>query len=140
MNRESVVKLFSKYMKSEKNCEIYEKSIFSRCDSEPEKYKWCVYQILGLFMQGGDYKAVMADIKSNKIGWNSKQYEQKQMEIHEHDDYIVNPFDIVEGVSECGKCGSKKTWNVQKQIRSGDEPMTTFSKCAGCGNEWTYSG
>jgi len=36
----------------------------------------------------------------------------------------------------CGKCGSDRTTNYQKQTRSADEPMTVFVACVTCGNKW----
>ncbi|AMD22367.1 HGR028Wp [Eremothecium sinecaudum] len=33
-------------------------------------------------------------------------------------------------------CGGEKAYFFQLQIRSADEPMTTFYKCVSCGNKW----
>ena len=33
-------------------------------------------------------------------------------------------------------CGSTKAYYRQMQIRSADEPMTTFYKCVECGAQW----
>jgi DNA-directed RNA polymerase III subunit RPC11 len=38
--------------------------------------------------------------------------------------------------TECPECSHKKAYFMQKQIRSADEPMTTFYKCCDCGNQW----
>eukprot|EP00246_Nothoceros_aenigmaticus_P005109 TRINITY_DN1695_c0_g1_i1.p1 TRINITY_DN1695_c0_g1~~TRINITY_DN1695_c0_g1_i1.p1 ORF type:complete len:306 (-),score=77.11 TRINITY_DN1695_c0_g1_i1:874-1791(-) len=37
---------------------------------------------------------------------------------------------------KCGKCGQRKTTYFQMQIRSADEPMTTFITCVNCNNRW----
>lgn len=39
---------------------------------------------------------------------------------------------------QCPKdeCGGDKAYFYQLQIRSADEPMTTFYKCTKCGNKW----
>ncbi|KAM4571388.1 transcription elongation factor A protein 2 isoform 1-T1 [Fundulus diaphanus] len=39
----------------------------------------------------------------------------------------------------CSKCHSKNCTYTQVQIRSADEPMTTFVLCNGCGNRWKVS-
>lgn len=36
----------------------------------------------------------------------------------------------------CRKCKSNKCTFYQQQIRSADEPMTTFVQCLDCGNRW----
>ena len=38
----------------------------------------------------------------------------------------------------CGKCKEKKCSYYQLQIRSSDEPMTTFVTCVNCGNRWNF--
>ena len=40
------------------------------------------------------------------------------------------------GMFKCGRCGSEKTTNYQKQTRSADEPMTVFVQCTNCPNRW----
>eukprot|EP00792_Barthelona_sp_PAP020_P010407 TRINITY_DN3805_c0_g1_i1.p1 TRINITY_DN3805_c0_g1~~TRINITY_DN3805_c0_g1_i1.p1 ORF type:complete len:110 (+),score=20.18 TRINITY_DN3805_c0_g1_i1:33-362(+) len=39
---------------------------------------------------------------------------------------------------ECPKCGNNRAFYMQIQIRSADEPMTTFYKCCKheCGYQW----
>ncbi|XP_056279291.1 transcription elongation factor A protein 2 [Pseudoliparis swirei] len=39
----------------------------------------------------------------------------------------------------CSKCRGKNCSYTQVQIRSSDEPMTTFVLCNGCGNRWKIS-
>lgn len=38
--------------------------------------------------------------------------------------------------ADCPKCSNKKAYFMQIQIRSADEPMTTFYKCTNCGYQW----
>jgi len=38
----------------------------------------------------------------------------------------------------CEKCDQNKTSYYQLQIRSADEPMTTFITCCNCGYRWTF--
>ena len=37
---------------------------------------------------------------------------------------------------ECPKCPNKRAYFMQIQIRSADEPMTTFYKCTKCNYQW----
>jgi DNA-directed RNA polymerase subunit M/transcription elongation factor TFIIS len=139
--RNSSKEALSTVLNSEKNCSFFEKYIFTQTRDNPEIYTWCVYQIVGLLLQDiSAMKKLANDVKTGKIGWKSCSYDIISSKIEEYDDYLVKPFEVVEGVVECGKCQSKKTWSVQKQTRSADEPSTTFSRCVECGHQWSYSG
>lgn len=41
-----------------------------------------------------------------------------------------------EGEFQCGKCKGRKIQSMQKQMRSADEPMTTFFHCVNCNHRW----
>ena len=139
--RELSINAFSKVLTQKKNCEILEKNIYASLKDDMDTYRWCVYQVLGLLLQDKKrLQEVLKDIKEDRLGWKSPIYGDISRKIQEFDEYLVKPFEVVEGVIQCGKCGSKRTWSVQKQTRSSDEPMTTFSRCVDCGNNWTYSG
>jgi DNA-directed RNA polymerase subunit M/transcription elongation factor TFIIS len=63
-------------------------------------------------------------------------YEKEKSEMTERDEFISNPFTVEEGVMQCNKCGSKKTYSQSKQVRSADEGFTTFCMCSNCGAIW----
>jgi DNA-directed RNA polymerase subunit M/transcription elongation factor TFIIS len=116
---------------------VFEEAVYNKIQ-DPDTYTWCIYQIIGLLSVGGEKKQVLKEIKKGKVGWKSPSYDAIASKIEEYDEYLVKPFEVVEGVVECGKCHSKKTWSVQKQVKSGDENMTTFSRCVMCGNQWSF--
>jgi DNA-directed RNA polymerase subunit M/transcription elongation factor TFIIS len=131
---------FSTVLKNEKNCQILEKCINQHVKSEDDR-KWFTYQTIGFLIKDiKKLKKIGSDVKAGAVGWKSPTYNDIEKKIIEFDDYLVKPFEVVEGVSECSKCHSKKTWSVQKQTRSSDEPMTTFTNCVDCGHRWSYSG
>lgn len=130
-----------KILKQGKNAETVEKYIYETCKDDPEKYTWYIYQTAGFLLQDvKTLRKVAKDVKEGRIGWKSPMYDPIASKIQEHDEYIVKPFDVVDGVVTCPKCGGSKTWSIQKQLRSGDEGMTTLSRCVTCGNHWSYSG
>ena len=94
-----------------------------------------VYEIIGYIMVNDkrNKKDVIQDVikilNYDKIGWKSDFYEKFRLNRAEEDEFIVNPIEVEEGVSECGKCGSKRVYSYQKQTRSADEPMTSFFSC-----------
>ena len=141
LERENGIKALGKVLKQGKNCETIERYVYESCRECPENYKWYLYQTIGFLLQDiKSLKKVGKDIKEKRIGWNSPMYNGIASKIKEHDEYIVKPFDVVDGVVTCPKCGGSKTWSIQKQLRSGDEGMTTLSRCVTCGNHWSYSG
>jgi len=141
MNREAAVNALSMVLKQPKHCESFEEYIYKQTKKDPAIYTWSVYQVVGLLMKNlSDLKSTAKAVKEGKIGWKSPTYDQVADRMAEFDEYLAKPFEVVEGVVECGKCHSKRTWSVQKQTRSSDEPMTTFTRCVECGHQWAYSG
>ena len=72
------------------------------------------------------------------IGWSSPLF-QKHVEKERID--IVNltkPMAVKDGLYTCPKCKSNKTFFYSRQMRSADEPMTTFITCANndCQYRW----
>lgn len=76
----------------------------------------------------------------NRIGWNHPTFDKIKNKIKDQDDYLLNPYEVEEGVVTCNKCGSNKVFSVSVQTRAADEPMTTIAQCVRCKSKWTYSG
>lgn len=140
-------------LKQKQNICIIEKHIYdislknSNKDELEQKYKFNLYQIIGDLLNGKKLKDIVENIKSNNLGWNHLDFKQMQIMLDEQNDFIENPFAVEEGVLECkfrdkdgNLCGSKRVFSYQRQVRSADEPMTTFASCCKCGTKWQYSG
>ena len=127
-----------------KNVHIIEKNIYKITKNDNDKkhqnYNKIIYQTIGDIINGINIKIILENIKKGKIGWKHKMFDEVLNRLTEHDDFIVCPFEVEEGVTECKKCGSKRVFTYSKQVRSQDEPMTTFAKCVKCKSNWTYSG
>ena len=52
------------------------------------------------------------------------------------DKHTIKEEKVEEGMFTCNRCKSKKTTYYQMQIRSADEPMTTFVTCTNCNLRW----
>jgi DNA-directed RNA polymerase III subunit RPC11 len=68
-------------------------------------------------------------------------YDRKLMERKKVDDMLggEGAWDNVDQTTaqcERGGCNGTRAYFYQLQIRSADEPMTTFYKCTTCGNQW----
>jgi transcription elongation factor S-II len=142
-------------LKHEQNIRIIEKHIYeislkktSQDQEVLEKiYKDNIYQVLGDILNKENIKEIFTNINSGKLGWKHLAFKEMQNMLDEQNDFIENPFAVEEGVLECKArdkngvvCGSKRVFSYQRQIRSADEPMTTFASCCNCGTKWQYSG
>jgi DNA-directed RNA polymerase subunit M/transcription elongation factor TFIIS len=134
----------------EKNVNIIEDLVFSISNSQTseideleEIYKENIYQVVGDILKTDiQMKNIAKNIKQGKVGWNHRSYNKIRILQDEQDDYLICPFDVEEGVNECGKCGSKRVISFDKQTRSCDEGTSVYCTCIkpGCGNRWVMSG
>jgi DNA-directed RNA polymerase subunit M/transcription elongation factor TFIIS len=127
-------------IKIEKNLNILEKAVYNKTGDDETAYKDLVYEVISEISQGKKLQAILDSIKNSKTGWNHPNFDETRFRQEEQDDFIVNPFEVAEGVLKCGKCGHSRTFSYTKQTRSADEPMTTFATCMTCKHKWTYSG
>lgn len=130
-------------LKHEQNVRIFENhinKIAKKHDDYETTYRKIIYQTVGDIIKHVHIKIILENIKKEMVAWKHPTFKQVSERIEEHDDFIMNPFEVEEGVTECRKCGSKRVFTYSKQVRSSDEPMTTFAKCVKCKSNWTYSG
>lgn len=125
-------------LKNEQNINIFEKNIY-KLSNDNDEYLYNIYQIISDISDGANLKELLTRIKENKINWKHPFYDDMKDAEIEQDNFIMNPFEIQEGVIEC-KCGSNRVFSYQKQCRGADETATTFAECAACGNKFVYSG
>lgn len=104
--------------------------------------RWIVSQIQSDFDSGMDIKDIINRLENNGYGFNHPVFASIKKRTQEQDDYISDPPDVVEGVVECYKCGSKKVYSFSVQTRAADEPMSTRAFCTNpkCKNKWTQNG
>jgi DNA-directed RNA polymerase subunit M/transcription elongation factor TFIIS len=65
-----------------------------------------------------------------------KQDAKEWTEGAQRSDFNMGSENVKEGEFQCFKCKSRKIWNVQRQMRCADEPMTTFFYCTECEFRW----
>jgi DNA-directed RNA polymerase subunit M/transcription elongation factor TFIIS len=133
--REFGVSCLKQVLESEKNVRIFEKAIDEKTSTE-EEYKSLIYNTLWKIKDKKCLKDALEQIKNGEIFWNSPGFYSLRNEQKEQDDFLLNPFDVEEGVMTCGKCGSRKTYSYSKQLRSADEPTSTICICVVCKNKW----
>ena len=73
------------------------------------------------------------------MNWDHDVFNELKLEEVEQDNFLIKPFEIEEGVTKCGNCGSERVYTYSLQCRGADEGSTTFATCCKCGSKWTYS-
>jgi DNA-directed RNA polymerase subunit M/transcription elongation factor TFIIS len=119
----------------EKNIDILERNIFQSTTTLDE-YEELTMSIVTKIRDGHRLNPLLKTIKEKKIGYKSDYFKDVRDTLDEQQNFIENPFEVDEGVLECSKCGSKKTFSFSKQTRGGDEGTTVFAQCTNCGKKW----
>ena len=109
---------------------IHDKSI------NQDEYKLIIQEVIQHKRNNESIQNIIENIKNNKFLTNKSEYDNFKLEIQEINDFLLNPFEVDEGVLTCGKCGSNKTFSYSKQTRGGDESTTVFAICSNCQNKW----
>lgn len=137
-------KVFSMYIKNEKNINViinslnklYEKNKSTDDKTNNTLKSNYIMSVIHNLEKGVTPKEVNEIIKEDKLCFKSKAYENLKQFIEEHNGYLINPFEVSEGMMTCPKCKSKKTISRGKQDRCGDEAMSVYSQCYVCKYSW----
>lgn len=155
--RDQGTSALSTVLNKEQNIRIIEKAVFESSISEAKSddddkiekiYNSNLYQIIGDILNDVKLNDIIANIKNGKTSWTHPCFQEFEIKMEEQDNFIENPFEVVEGVQQCksfnkktGKmCNSKRVIYYQVMHRGCDEPMTTHNTCCICGSKWSYSG
>ena len=123
-------------LNNQKNITIIEKTVYEKTSkmSEAENsYKEVIYQVLSDISQHVSIKQIYRNIKNGNIKWKHKCFDEMARRISEQNEFIENPFEVEEGVHTCRKCGSKRVFSYNRQVRGGDEGTGVFCECAEIG-------
>lgn len=132
----------STVLSKQRNIDMLEEYAYTFTVPDEHAYRKLIYNIIGMLSVERSTKTVqecMTLIFNRRTAWNHPIYETFAMKQEEEDHFMTAPFEIEEGVLECRKCGSKKTFSFQRQTRSADEGSTTFAQCASCGQKWKHN-
>ena len=129
----------STMLKIPKNIIIIEKLVHNSTSSESE-YTELMYQTIADLKDSESIKDVYSSIKNGFIGWNHFNFKEMSRRINEQNEFIENPFEIEEGLHECRKCGSRRVFSYNKQVRGSDEGTSVFCECVACHSKWRESG
>jgi DNA-directed RNA polymerase subunit M/transcription elongation factor TFIIS len=104
-------------------------------DKYLDAYQDNLLHLLTLLQSNADPTSLL---QQGKTGWDSVLF-QPFLEAERRDILnLTKPLEVEEGLYTCPKCKSKKTHSYTRQVRSADEPATTFITCANtdCSYKW----
>jgi DNA-directed RNA polymerase subunit M/transcription elongation factor TFIIS len=119
-----------------KNVMIVEQLIYEKSSGGRGDYNSLIYQAAGL-CKLYDLKDVVRMIVEDRFYFNKQIYNKHHEKRLQFIEYMNRRPEIVEGVSECPRCKSKRVLSMQKQTRRADEGSTTFNVCQECEFKWT---
>jgi len=122
------------FIKKEANKKTIAKMLWRISDQDYEYANYLCFEILAEYLCSFKLNDVISNVKQKKIGWEHSTFESFEKKQEEYDNFLTNPPEVQEGVIECHKCGSKKTFSFSKQTRRADESATVFVRCSNCNN------
>lgn len=124
-----MIKTILEHYTTEKNAERFA----LHCKQNPKD----IYQLCGKFIQKDfSHAELLEELKKGISGWDSKTFKKEQDTEAQDIAIMTIKLDVTEGLYECGRCKSKKTYSRQVQTRSADEGMTSIIQCSECNKVW----
>lgn len=74
----------------------------------------------------------MENLGNGLVLWNHPNLRTVREGFQEQDAFIEQPPEIDEGIIQCKRCKSNRTFSFSKQTRRGDESTTVFVRCSKC--------
>lgn len=111
-------------------------AIWKQSARDKEYANYLLYEIFAEYLVSPKLDEVYASIRQKQLGWAHTAFSKFEEHQKEHDDFLVKPPELEEGVIQCSRCGSKKTFSFSKQTRRADESATVFVRCAECGKSF----
>jgi DNA-directed RNA polymerase subunit M/transcription elongation factor TFIIS len=135
MYRDRGIQALNVVISSEKNVKILESKV-NKISSSHDDYYLIIQEVINSRREGMNCKDILKLLREGRYLESKEEYDMYRSKIEEHDKFLVKPFEVDEGVLECGRCNSNKTISYTKQTRSGDESTTVFAMCFNCNNKW----
>lgn len=158
--RSNVVLKINKYIENEKKSKNLEIGIYNwvikECTNNKIVKRWD--NVFFVLTYTNKLKSIFSNIQNIlEILKNDDLYEIKNIPFLTHQELCPNKWKpLIEDkikrdknkfdtsieastdIFKCRKCNENKCTYYQAQIRSADEPITTFVNCINCGNRWRF--
>lgn len=108
------------------------KEFLDTLSKNPEVQKFILYEAFS-----HDGIADVRDIlKKRQFMFSHEHFTDIHNLVKEQEEFLNKPVQVEDGVIECHKCHSHKTFSYAKQTRASDEGTTVFVTCANCKHQF----
>ena len=133
---ENAETVLSSFIKKPTNRLNVAKTLWKLSGKEEDTANYLLYDVFAEYLVSPKLEDIFTSIQQQNIGWNHPVFQKFDEYQKEYDDFLTNPPQLEEGVIQCSRCGSKKTFSFSKQTRRADESATVFVRCANCGKSF----
>lgn len=130
--REGVHNAVHDFIRSEKHHDVLARTLWAFAEENPAMARYLLYEFVMDYRFHPHISTVIDQLIRKDILWNHPNLSFIRQQFQEQDDFIETPPVIDEGVIECIRCKSKRTFSFSKQTRRGDESTTVFVRCSEC--------
>ena len=119
--------------KHTRNADILKRMIQDYSTSKDVDPNDVLYE-LAFYKSDHGFKETVDFLREKQLGFGHPSFQSISKRIDEMDHFMDKPFEVVEGVNQCGnaKCNGKRTLSYSRQTRGGDEGMTVYVFCIDC--------
>jgi len=115
-----------------RHADILARILWQNAEEDPKKARYLLYEFVMDYRFHPQIRNVTEQIARKDFLWNHPNMHSIREQFHEQDSFIESPPMIDEGVIECIRCKSKRTFSFSKQTRRGDEATSVFVRCSQC--------
>ena len=116
-----------------KNRENVIRALWCYAEKDIHQAKYLLFELFSDYLVNPKINDLFVRLRNKKFCWDHIEFQNIKNKFTEIDNFFLSPPEVEEGVLECKKCGSKKTFSFSKQTRRADESATVFVRCAHCG-------
>ena len=113
--RKKGLKCLQHILKIKKNIKILEKKAYKLSNKDPSIYQNIIFQLCYDLTNNVTFTTLLNNLQNNEFLFNHSSFSTIKKELDEQDDFLTNPFEIEEGVLQCNKCNSRKTFSYPLQ-------------------------
>jgi DNA-directed RNA polymerase subunit M/transcription elongation factor TFIIS len=121
--------ILRKYVKKEQHREQI-KGLLDRITKDTNIQEFILFEIFS------NKDNALDMLKRKQFLFDHDIYSDIRLRIKEQEDFLEHPIQVEDGVIQCNRCKSHKTFSYSKQTRASDEGTTIFVRCSQCNHQF----